>query len=162
MKKKNTDRMEIYIDGSYRAKTKIGAYGILIIKDGVKQVITGVAINVTNNIMEMTALLETLKFLKETRLHEYNEIEIFCDSQYVVKGVEEWWTKWEANGFLTSTGEPVKNLELWKELIALSKEVKGRLTWVKGHALNELHNEIDKIVFDLTAKSPQELNLEGF
>ncbi len=153
--------MEIYIDGSYRPKTKVGAYGILIVKDKVKQVITGTALNVTNNVMEMTALIEALKLIKENGLDQNNLIEIFCDSQYVVKGVEEWWDKWEANGFLTSTGEPVKNIELWRELIGLSKEVRGKLTWVKGHGVNTLHNEIDKIVFDITTKSPQELNLEG-
>lgn len=148
-------RMNVYIDGSCRPTTKFGAYGILIIDEkGNRTTLTGTQENVTNNIMELVALIEALKYIREHQLDKDREIEIFCDSQYVVKGVKEWWAKWKKNNYMTTTG-PVKNLDLWKYLEKLCKDVKCTLTWVKGHAMNERHNEIDRIVFDLTAKPPK-------
>ncbi len=144
--------MKIYIDGSCRPTTGLGGYAILIIDEkGNRKVIKDTVPNVTNNIMEMQALIQCLKFIKENRLDLLYDIEIFSDSQYVVRGVTEWWTKWKANGYKNSTG-PVKNLALWKEIEKLSQEVKCRLTWVKGHSNNELHNEVDRIVFKLTGE----------
>lgn len=148
--------MNIYIDGSCRPKTRFGSYGILIIDDkGNRRTLTGTREDVTNNIMELTAFIECLKYIKENDLDKDNVIEIFCDSQYVVKGITEWYPKWKANNYQTSTG-PVKNLDLWKHAIKLSKDVKARLTWVKGHAENVRHNEIDRIVYDLTAGGPNQ------
>ena len=146
--------MNIYIDGSCRPTTKFGSYGILIIDDkGNRKTLTGTREDVTNNIMELTALIEALKYIRDNELDKQFKIEIFCDSQYVVKGAIEWWPKWKANNFQTSTG-PVKNLDLWKYLEKLRKDVTATLTWVKGHAENVRHNEIDKIVYDLTAEGP--------
>ena len=143
--------MNIYIDGSCRPSSKFGSYGVLIIDDkGNRHTLTGTQEDVTNNIMELTALIEALKYIRDNQLDSQYEIEIFSDSQYVIKGLTDWWPNWEANNYQTRTG-PVKNLELWKELVALTKVVKSKLTWVKGHALNEKHNEVDKIVYELTA-----------
>jgi ribonuclease HI len=102
--------------------------------------------------MELTALIEALKHIRDNELHEQYDIEIFCDSQYVVNGVNSWWKKWKANGFRTTTGI-VKNLELWKQIEGLRNEVDCQLTWVKGHAQNEKHNEVDRLVFNLTDTS---------
>lgn len=145
--------MNIYIDGSCRPNSKFGSYGILIIDDkGNRKTLTGTREDVTNNIMELTALIEALKHIRDNQLDTQYEIEIFCDSQYVVKGVSEWFPKWKANGYKTASGSDVKNLDLWKYVMKLAKEVKCKLTWVKGHATNERHNEIDRIVYDLTAE----------
>ena len=142
--------MNIYIDGSCRPTTKLGAFAVLIIDSkGNKTVLSGKRENVTNNIMELEALIAALENIKAEKLDKDNVIEIFSDSQYVVKGVNEWWTKWKANNYKTSTGL-VKNLELWKRLEKLCKEVVCTLTWIKGHADNERHNEVDAIVFNLT------------
>jgi len=143
--------MNIYIDGSCRPSTKKGAYGILIeYDDGTTETLTGIKEGVTNNIMELTAIIEALKHIASNKLDSQYKIQIFCDSQYVIRGMGEWWPNWKANGFKTSTGKEVKNLELWKTLMALCKLVRCTLTWVRGHADNERHNEIDKIVYELT------------
>ena len=145
--------MNIYIDGSCKPTTRFGSYGVLIIDDkGNRKTLTGTQPDVTNNIMELTALIEALKHIRDNQLDKTNKIEIFCDSQYVVKGLSEWFPKWKANNFQTTAG-PVKNLDLWLELEQLRKQVVATLTWVKGHAENVRHNEIDKIVYDLTQKS---------
>lgn len=146
--------MQIFIDGSCRPSTRLGAYAILIIDDkGKKEVISGKQEDCTNNIMELKALAECLKHIKNKQLDKQYDIEIFSDSQYVVKGITEWWTKWQANGYKTSDGGDVKNLAIWKEINKLSKEVKCRLTWIKGHANNINHNEVDRIVFGLTSEN---------
>ena len=144
--------MQIFIDGSCRPNSRFGSYGVLIIDDKEERTtLTGTQEDVTNNIMELTALIEALKYIQTNQLDSLYEIEIFSDSQYVVKGVTEWWTKWKANNYMTSTG-PVKNLELWKQLEKLRQSVKCKLTWVKGHAMNTKHNEVDKIVYNLTSE----------
>ena len=149
--------MNVYIDGSCRPSSRFGSYGVLIIDDkGHRTTLTGTQEDVTNNIMELTALIEALKYLRDNELDKTNQIEIFSDSQYVVKGISEWWTKWKANNYMTSTG-PVKNLDLWKHLEKLCKEVKCKLTWVKGHAENVRHNEVDRIVYDLTSRPPTKI-----
>jgi len=145
--------MRIYIDGSCRPSTGLGGYGILMIDDkGQREVITGTQTDTTNNVMELRALIEALKIIKDRQLDRHYNIEIFSDSQYVVKGVIEWWDKWKSNGFKTSAGATVKNLDLWKEIEKLKNNVRCKLTWVRGHADNKEHNEVDKIVFDLTDK----------
>lgn len=143
--------MKIYIDGSCRPNSRFGSYGVLIENDkGDRKTLTGTQEDVTNNIMELTALIEAMKYIRDNQLDSSYEIEIFSDSQYVIKGLSEWYPKWQANNWQTSTG-PVKNLDLWKHAIKLSKEVKAKLTWVKGHAQNTKHNEVDQIVYELTA-----------
>lgn len=152
MKKQELKKLQIYIDGSCRPTTKIGAYAALAVYDNKEKkiIVSGKVNDVTNNIMELTALIEALKYIKDNNLDNNYDIEIFSDSQYVVNGVTQWWSKWAANNFTTSANQKVKNLELWKILIKLSNEVRCRLTWIKGHANNLLHNEVDAIVFKMT------------
>lgn len=100
----------------------------------------GGATGTTNNKMELTAVIEALKLIAEGQT-----IEIRTDSQYVQKGLSEWAPGWKRRGWKTAGGEPVKNVELWKELDALAARRKVRLTWVRGHngdAGNERADEL--------------------
>lgn len=143
--------LQLYIDGSFRPKTKKGGYGVLAVTQDSKTLIaSGVEFDVTNNIMEMTALKKAFESIIAYQLDEHYDVEVFCDSEYVLKGLQDWSPGWIAKGYITSTGKPVKNKELWVSLVELSKQVKVKLTWVKGHAETQLHNEVDKIVFKLT------------
>lgn len=140
----------MYIDGSCRPKTNQGGCAVLIIHDdGTRQTLTDKKENVTNNIMELYAFILALTHIKENKLDKLYEIEIFSDSEYVVKGVTEWWDKWKANNFRTTSG-PVKNLEIWKKIEELKNDVKFKLSWVKAHATCEGNNIIDKIAYKLT------------
>lgn len=145
-------RMKIYIDGSCRPNSRLGGYAIKVIPDKSEEYwITGTQNDVTNNIMELTALIKALEHIEAEKLDEKYEIEIFSDSQYVILGLSEWWPKWESNDFMNSKNKPVKNLELWKKLHDLSLRVRCKLTWVKGHANDAQHNEVDAAVFKLTS-----------
>lgn len=88
----------------------------------------GGAKGTTNNKMELTAAIESLKLIAEGQ-----KIEIFTDSQYVQKGMSEWIIGWKKRGWKTAGGDPVKNVELWKEFDALVGKRKVTLTWVRGH-----------------------------
>jgi ribonuclease HI len=144
-------KLQLYIDGSYRAKTNKGAYAVLAVTEDSKTTIASeLVIDTTNNIMEMNALIAAMKAIELNSLDTYYDIEIFCDSQYVIFGLTKWYPDWERRGFITAGGKQVKNLELWKQLVAQSKRVKAKLTWVKGHAETQLHNEVDIIVNTMT------------
>ncbi len=144
-------KLQLYIDGSYRAKTNKGAYAVLAVTEDSKTIIASeLVIDTTNNIMEMSALIAAMKAIELNSLDTYYDIEIFCDSQYVIFGLTKWYPDWERRGFVTAGGKQVKNLELWKQLVAQSKKVKAKLTWVKGHAETQLHNEVDTIVNTMT------------
>ena len=147
----NKETLQLYIDGSYRAKYNRGSYGVLAVtKDSKSVIASGVQMDVSNNIMELTAMITALECVRDYNLDTHYDVEIFCDSEYVLNGLQKWSPDWIRRGWLTSSGHNVKNLELWKKLVAVSKEVQVKLTWVKGHAGTALHNEIDKIVAKLS------------
>ena len=89
--------------------------------------------------MEMTAVLEALKILKEEC-----DVEVYSDSAYVVNAFNQGWLKnWKNNNWQTASKEPVKNRELWEELLDLTKKHKVKFNKVKGHSTNELNNRCD-------------------
>ena len=145
-------QLQFYVDGSYRAKPNKGAYAVLAVSpEGKTLIASGVELGTSNNKMEMSAMIAALRAVKEYDLDTHYDIEIFCDSEYVLKGLQEWYPAWVARGYKTAAGKEVKNRELWDILAPLSKQVNVKLTWVKGHADTELHNEVDRIVNKLTA-----------
>ena len=83
--------------------------------------------------------------LLEATAHVDDELHIFCDSQYVIKGMTEWLSGWKRKGWKTGSGEPVKNRELWEGLEAACKPHKIRWQWVKGHAGHEYNERCDRL-----------------
>jgi len=100
--------------------------------------VSGNEVSTTNNIMEMTAVLEALKKCLEM---DILEVRLFTDSNYVKNGVTQWMPKWKVNNWKTSSGQMVKNRQLWIEIdILASRMKKVEWCWVKAHAGN-IHNE---------------------
>ena len=118
-----------------------GGWGtILMWKDNKKELSGGVK-ETTNNIMEITAVIEGLKTLKFEC-----EVEIYSDSAYVVNAFNNHWIEnWKKNNWKTANKEPVKNKELWEELYALTKKHKVTFIKVKGHSDNEYNNRCDEL-----------------
>jgi ribonuclease HI len=81
--------------------------------------------------MEMMAVIEALSALKRPC-----HVTLYVDSQYVLKGLNEWLPGWKAKGWLTAAKQPVKNVDLWQRLDALVNEGQHHIDWqwVKGHA----------------------------
>lgn len=131
----------IYTDGACSGNPGPGGWGsILMYKDNVKE-ISGALKDTTNNVMELTAVIEALKALK----FKCN-VKLYSDSAYVVNAFNQKWIYgWLKNGWKNSNKEPVKNKELWEELYSLTKIHNVEFIKVKGHADNEYNNRCDEM-----------------
>ena len=118
-----------------------GGWGSILMYKNIKKEISGGKADTTNNIMELTAVIEGLKLLK----HEC-DVEIYSDSAYVVNAFNNKWIYgWLKNNWKTSSKEPVKNKELWEELYNLTKIHSVKFIKVKGHSDNEFNNRCDEL-----------------
>ena len=135
------DKIVIYTDGACSGNPGPGGWGaVLIYKDNKKE-ISGGSKNTTNNIMELTAVIEALKQLKYPC-----EVDLYSDSAYVVNCFNQGWIyNWQKNNWKTASKEPVKNKEIWQELYDLTKIHKVKFFKVKWHSDNELNNRCDEL-----------------
>ncbi len=131
----------IYTDGGCDPNPGPGGWAALILQDGKKTELSGADPETTNNRMELTAAIRALNALKEPA-----QVKIFTDSQYLQRGIEEWMPGWLARNWKASTGKPVLNQGLWKELLAAMKPHRVSWQWVKGHAGNVNNNRVDALV----------------
>ena len=98
----------------------------------------------TNNRMELTAVIESLRALK-TMDGVPGRAVVCTDSQYVQKGITEWIRKWKQNAGRTSDRKPVKNQDLWVELDSLAGEFSLAWEWVRGHSGVEYNELCDRM-----------------
>ena len=118
-----------------------GGWGTILMCDDAKKEISGAKKDTTNNVMEITAVIEGLKMLKYPC-----EVEIYSDSAYVVNAFNQKWIQgWKKNGWKNSNKEEVKNRELWEELYSLVNIHNVTFIKVKGHSNNELNNRCDEL-----------------
>lgn len=135
------DKVVIYTDGACSGNPGPGGWGTILMYKDIKKEISGGNNNTTNNIMEITAVIEGLKMLK----HEC-EVDIYSDSAYVVNAFNQGWIyNWQKNNWKTSGKDPVKNKELWEKLYTLIKKHKVTFIKVKGHADNPYNNRCDEL-----------------
>ena len=131
----------IYTDGACSGNPGPGGWGALLMYKDTKKEITGGKKETTNNIMELTAVIEGLKLLKFPC-----KVKLYSDSAYVVNGFNQKWIYgWIKNGWKNSSKEPVKNKELWQELYNLTQKHEVEFIKVKGHADNEYNNRCDEL-----------------
>lgn len=135
------EEVVIYTDGACSGNPGPGGWGsILMYKGNVKE-ISGALKDTTNNVMELTAVIEALKILK----FKCN-VKLYSDSAYVVNAFNQKWIYgWMKNGWKNSSKEPVKNKELWEELYGLTKTHNVEFIKVKGHADNKYNNRCDEM-----------------
>ena len=133
------NNIKLYTDGACSGNPGPGGWGAILMCNGIQKEISGAQKNTTNNIMEITAVLEALKLLKV----ECN-VKIYSDSAYVVNAFNQGWIyNWKKNNWKTAGKTPVKNQELWEELYNLTKKHKVEFIKVKGHSDNEYNNRCD-------------------
>ena len=123
------DKVEIYTDGACKGNPGPGGWGVLLRAGGREKEIFGGEAETTNNRMELTAVIEGLRSLKEK-----SKVRVYTDSQYVQKGISEWIHNWKRRGWLTADRKPVKNVDLWKTLDEVAHRHYVEWHWVKGHA----------------------------
>ena len=134
-------KVTIYTDGACSGNPGPGGWGAILIYNDNKKEISGGAKDTTNNIMELTAIIEALNKLKYPC-----DVQILSDSAYVVNAFKlKWIDSWIKNDWKTSNKEPVKNKELWQELIKLTNIHKTEFIKVKGHSDNEYNNRCDEL-----------------
>lgn len=119
-----------------------GGWAYVRIEDGITHAHSGYLPETTNNIAELTAVIEALKSVEGKK----RNITIHSDSQYVIKAFNDGWLKnWKKYGWVTSSGDAVKNIGLWTELDVLSRKHNCTWVWVKGHANNRYNEMCDKM-----------------
>ncbi len=135
------EEVTIYTDGACSGNPGPGGWGSILMYKGNKKEISGGKEETTNNVMELTAVIEGLKLLKFPC-----KVKLYSDSAYVVNAFEQKWIYgWLKNGWKNSSKEPVKNKELWEELYNLTKIHEVEFIKVKGHADNEYNNRCDEL-----------------
>lgn len=142
-------------DGACKGNPGAGGFGAVVrFADGSSFEIGGHAAETTNNRMELQALIEVLQVLHDLDLP--NGLVVETDSKYVKDGFEQWLPNWKCNGWRTSTGDPVKNADLWQQLDQL--RLPGvELKWVKGHAGHPLNERCDQIASAFAASETPRL-----
>jgi len=129
-------KVTLYTDGACSGNPGKGGWGCVLIYGKIEKEMSGVAEVTTNNQMELTAVIEGLKALKEPC-----EVLVYSDSAYVVNAFNQNWIEgWVQNNWRNSKKDPVANRELWEELIALTDKHKVTFNKVKGHA-GDIYNE---------------------
>lgn len=135
------EKVIIYTDGACSGNPGPGGWGAILMYKDAKKEISGGMKSTTNNIMEITAVVEALKCLKIE-----SDVQVYSDSAYTVNAFKQGWIyNWMKNGWKTANKEPVKNKELWQELYALTKKHRVEFIKVKGHADNEFNNRCDEM-----------------
>ena len=132
-------KLQIYTDGSCSGNPGPGGWACIINLPEESKVISGGSKETTNNRMELSAIIEALKYIDDISWKERHDLyEIFSDSAYVINAIQKGWIcNWKNNGWKTKANEDVKNIDLWKEFDKLYCNIKEEETIsfikVKGH-----------------------------
>ncbi len=121
----------MYTDGACKGNPGPGGWGVLLRHGTTEKELSGGERLTTNNRMELLAVIKGLSALRRPC-----EVDVYLDSQYVRQGITQWIHGWKKKGWRTASGQPVKNVELWQRLDALTHQSEHviRWHWVKGHA----------------------------
>ena len=131
----------IYTDGACSGNPGPGGWGAVLIyslDQKSVQEISGFSPATTNNIMELTAVIEALKLLENG-----SSIEIYTDSKYVMNGITDWINNWKKNNWRNAAKQPVKNQEFWQELDQQVSRHTISWHWVKGHSGDKYNDRAD-------------------
>lgn len=137
-----THLIEIYTDGScLRNPGGPGGWGVVLCDGKLKQEYFGGERSTTNNRMEMLAVIEGLAMLEAAP----TSVRIYTDSRYVMDGISSWIKGWKRKGWVTMSGDPVKNKDLWIRMDELVSKHQVEWCWVKGHNGNPGNERADAL-----------------
>ena len=138
--------VDMWTDGACRGNPGPGGWGVLIrlaSETGTRareKELSGGEPLTTNNRMELLAAIRGLEALTKPC-----RVRLYTDSNYVRDGITRWIHKWRQNGWRTSDRKPVKNAELWQELVAASEPHRVEWHWVKGHSGHPENDRVDAL-----------------
>ena len=131
----------LYTDGACSGNPGPGGWGAILEYMGHKREMSGGEAKTTNNRMELTAVIEGLKALKEPCI-----VELYSDSKYVIDALQKGWAVgWRKRGWIKSDKKPALNPDLWEVLLNLTERHQLNYHWVKGHADNPMNNRCDEM-----------------
>lgn len=135
--------VEIATDGACKGNPGPGGWGALIRYGEHEKEISGGEPETTNNRMELRAAIEALNALKRPC-----RVKLSIDSTYVKDGITQWIHNWQKNGWRTAAKKPVKNADLWQDLLEAVKRHQIEWIWVKGHAGDADNERADQLASD--------------
>jgi ribonuclease HI len=135
--------VEIFTDGACKGNPGPGGWGAVIRSGAHEKELSGGEPLTTNNRMELLAAIRALEALKRPC-----DVVIWTDSIYVRDGISKWIHGWRRNGWKTADRKPVKNAELWQELLDAAAPHKVDWRWVKGHAGHPENERADRLACD--------------
>jgi ribonuclease HI len=133
-------QVEIWTDGACRGNPGRGGWGALIRSGEREKELSGAEPLTTNNRMELLAAIEALNALKKPC-----RVALYTDSVYVRDGITKWIHGWRRNGWRTSDRKPVKNAELWQQLLDAAEPHRVEWHWVKGHSGHPENDRVDAL-----------------
>ena len=139
--------VEIFTDGACKGNPGPGGWGAIVRSGTQEKQLSGGEPLTTNSRMEMMAAIRALQALKRPCA-----ITLCTDSNYLRDGITKWIHGWQRNGWKTADRKPVKNAELWQELLEAVGSHKIEWKWVKGHAGHPENERADKLACDAAAQ----------
>jgi ribonuclease HI len=134
-------QVDIFTDGACSGNPGPGGWGAILRYKGTDKEISGGEAQTTNNRMELTAVIEALKLLKESC-----EVTLWTDSKYVADGLGKGWAAgWKKNGWKKADKKPALNPDLWDELLSLNDKHTIKIQWIKGHASHPENEKCDRM-----------------
>ena len=146
----NPDLVEIWTDGGCRPNPGRGGWAAVLRFKGVERELSGAEAATTNNRMELTAAAEALESLKRPCT-----VVLHTDSQYLKDGITRWTTGWVRKNWRTASGDPVKNMDLWRRVLDAAKPHQIDWRWVRGHDGNPMNERVDVLATAALEKPPQ-------
>jgi ribonuclease HI len=137
---KASDVVEIWTDGGCKPNPGPGGWGAILRMRGHERELSGAEPNTTNNRMELTAAAAALEALKRPC-----KVVLHTDSEYVRNGITRWHTGWVRRNWRNATGDPVKNVDLWKRLLAAAVLHEIDWRWVRGHSGHPMNDRADAL-----------------
>ncbi|RVH87763.1 ribonuclease HI [Sinorhizobium meliloti] len=136
--------IHIYTDGACEPNPGVGGWAFVVIESGIEiNNRNGGCLSTTNNLMEMTGVLAALEYAALSGL-EASEAVIYSDSQYCVKGCNEWRHGWAKKGW-TRGKSALANAELWQAIAAAHDAFPCKIIWVRGHSGVPGNERADKL-----------------
>ena len=134
------DVVYIFTDGACRGNPGPGGWGAVLRFGERERELYGAEAEATNNRMELMAAIRALEALKRPC-----RVELLTDSQYVKQGITSWLPGWKRRGWRTSSGQPVKNQDLWEQLDAQAHHHQVEWFWVRGHTGHPENERADRL-----------------
>ena len=133
----------MHTDGACLGNPGPGGWAALLNYAGKERTVVGRDADTTNNRMELMAAIGGVEALTRGC-----SVDLYTDSQYVIKGITEWIHGWKKRGWKTASRAPVKNADLWERLDRANSVHKVSWRWVKGHSGDPGNERVDQLARD--------------